>query len=175
MKLKWIPLTLALLLPGIAVYAQHTTASYTQTVDKAAPTIGLTSSLNPSTYTASVTFVATVPTDATGTVQFLDGSTAIGPAETISNGVAQYSTTALPVGANSIVASYSGDANNTAEISSPLDQVVNKAASTTMLASSNANSVYSVPVTFTATVTTPAAATGTVTFYAGAQALGSSP
>ncbi len=175
MKLKWIPLTLALLLPGIAVYAQHTTASYTQTVDKAAPTVGLTSSLNPSTYTASVTFVATVPTDATGTVQFLDGSTAIGPAETISNGVAQYSTTALPVGANSIVASYSGDANNNAEISSPLDQVVNKAASTTMLASSNANSVYSVPVTFTATVTTPAAATGTVTFYAGAQALGSSP
>ena len=175
MKLKWIPLTLALLLPGIAVQAQHTTASYTQTVDKAAPTVGLTSSLNPSTYTASVTFVATVPTDATGTVQFLDGSTAIGPAETISNGVAQYSTTALPVGANSIVASYSGDANNNAEISSPLDQVVNKAASTTMLASSNANSVYSVPVTFTATVTTPAAATGTVTFYAGAQALGSSP
>ncbi|MGC9293361.1 MAG: Ig-like domain repeat protein [Acidobacteriaceae bacterium] len=175
MKFKWIPLTLALLLPSIAVYAQHTTASYTQTVDKAAPTVGITSSLDPSTYTAGVTFVATVPTDATGTVQFLDGSTPIGPTETISNGVAQYSTTALPVGANSIVASYSGDANNTAELSSTLDQVVNKSASTTMLASSNANSVYSVPVTLTATVTTPASATGTVTFYAGTQTLGSSP
>ena len=175
MKLKWLFLPLVLLLSSMAVPAQHTTASYTQVVNKAAPTVGITSSLNPSTYTASVTFVATVPTDATGAVQFLDGATPIGPAQTISNGVAQYSTTSLPVGANSIVASYSGDANNTAELSSPLDQVVNKAASTTMLASSNPTSVYSAPVTFAATVTTPAAATGTVTFYAGAQALGSSP
>jgi hypothetical protein len=174
MKLKWLCLPLALLLPCIAVPAQHTTASYTQVVNKAAPTVGITSSLNPSTYTASVTFVATVPTDATGTIQFLDGATPIGPAEMISNGVAQYSTTSLPVGANSIVASYSGDANNTAEISSALDQVVNKAASTTVLTSSNPTSVYSAPVTFTATVTTPATATGTVTFYAGAQTLGSS-
>ena len=175
MNPKRIALSLALLLSGMVASAQHSTATYTQTVSKAAPTVNITSSLNPSTYTASVTFVATVPTDATGTIQFLDGTTAIGPAETIANGQAKYTTTALPVGANSIVASYSGDSNNNAEMSSPLDQVVNKAASTTALVSSDPNSVYSVPVTFTATVTTPAAATGTVTFYAGTQALGSSP
>lgn len=175
MKLKWLLLPLALLLSCIAVPAQQTTATYTQVVNKATPTVGITSSLNPSTYTTSVTFVANVPTDATGTVQFLDGATPLGSAQAISNGVAQYSTTSLPVGANSIVASYSGDANNSPEISSALDQVVNKAASTTIVASSNGNSVYPAAVTFTATVTTPAAATGTVTFYAGATTLGSSP
>lgn len=175
MKLKIVTLAFAVFLSGVSVRAQHSTATYTQTVTKASPTVSITSSLNPSTFTASVTFTATVPTDATGAIQFLDGTTAISPAVPVANGVAQYTTTTLPVGANPIVASYSGDANNNAESSSPLDQVVNKAASSTTVISSNPNSVYSVPVTFTATVSTPATATGIVTFYAGTQALGSSP
>ena len=175
MKSRLFSLSLALSLPGIAVHAQHTTASYTQTVNKAAPAVSIASSLNPSTYTASVTFVATVPTDASGTVQFLSGSTAIGPAEPIVSGQAEYTTKALPVGTSAITAAYSGDANNTAENSSPMSQVVNKAASSTTLVSSSPNSVYSAPVTLTATVSTPAAASGTVTFFAGPQTLGVAP
>ncbi len=60
---------------------------------------------------ASVTFTATVTPavstygPATGTVTFLSGTTTLGTGS-LSNGVATYTTTALPVGAQTITASY---------------------------------------------------------------------
>jgi subtilase family serine protease len=61
--------------------------------------------------TQSVTLTATLtPSSATGTVSFYDNGsgTPLGSA-TLSGGVGTFSTTALPLGANSIVATYSGD------------------------------------------------------------------
>jgi hypothetical protein len=62
----------------------------------------------------SVTFTATVtPATATGTVTFYDNGsrTALGTA-TLASGSAAFSTTTLPPGSNSVVATYNGNATN---------------------------------------------------------------
>ena len=62
-----------------------------EVINKAGPTVALTSSQNPSVFGQSVTFTATVSATGgtpTGTVTFLDGGTSIGTA-TLSAGVAK--------------------------------------------------------------------------------------
>ncbi len=78
----------------------------------------------------------------------------------------------MPAGTHPITAVYGGDAVYLGSTSAPpYDQVVNKAATTTNLASSLNPSIFGDSVTFTATVS-PAAATGTVEFFDGATSLG---
>lgn len=78
-----------------------------------------------------VTFTATVspanPGGATptGTVSFLDNGAAIGMA-TLNNGKAVFSTRSLPVGTDSITASYGGDATYSASASSPVTETVSR-------------------------------------------------
>ena len=123
-----------------------------------------TSSLNPSNYGNSVTFTATVtPSAATGTVTFFDGSNSIG-SSSLNNGVATLTTSALPAGSNSIIASYAGDTNYGGSTSPTLTQIVNSGPSTTVVTSSLNPSTFGNAVTITATVT-PSTATGTVTFF----------
>ncbi|MCC7175782.1 MAG: Ig-like domain repeat protein [Bryobacterales bacterium] len=138
----------------------------------------LISSLNPSTYAQSVTFTATVSGAGgtpTGTVQFLDGVTALGTAG-LSNGIAQLSTTFLAPGSHTITAVYSGDAGFAGSSSPPLIQVVNpgtKAPTSTSLLSSRNPSNQGAAVTLTATVfAIEGTPTGTVTFRDGAATLG---
>jgi hypothetical protein len=105
-------------------------------VNKATPTVSLTSSSNPSTYGNSVTFKATLSiSTATGTVTFKNGSTTLGTG-TVSSGIATYSTSTLAVGSNSITAAYGGDTNDNSSTSSALTQTVSKASPTVTLASS---------------------------------------
>jgi hypothetical protein len=138
---------------------------------KSNTTTTLSSSLNPSTYGATVKFTATVtPSAATGTVTFKDGSTTLGTG-TLSSGKATYSTSTLAVGSHSITAVYGGDSNYNGSTSSALTQTVNKANSTTTVASSKNPSTFGSYVTFTAIVT-PSTATGTVTFKDGSTTLG---
>lgn len=121
----------------------------------------LTASPNPSSFGQEVTFTATV-TDASddpvteGTVQFRDGATALGsPVAVDDDGTATFTTAAaspLSVGTHPITAAYSGT-TDLAESSASLDQVVNRATSTTALASSVNPSDVGESVTFTATVT----------------------
>ena len=83
-----------------------------------ATTTALTSSRNPATYGQSVTYTATVRVVApatgtpTGTVQFsINGVPAVGGVRPINaSGVATFSSSTVPGGANAIVAVYSGDA-----------------------------------------------------------------
>jgi len=64
-----------------------------------------------STMNSSVTFTATLlPAEASGTVEFFDGSTSLG-AQTVSGGTAVFTTSALPAGVHQIAAVYSGDAS----------------------------------------------------------------
>ncbi len=93
---------------------------------KTTPTVTVTSSLNPSIFNQAVTFTATAPAGATGTITFLDGSTILGTG-TLTNGQATLTTSTLTVGSHMITASYGGDTNNGAATSAPLTQVVNKA------------------------------------------------
>ena len=138
-------------------------------MNKATSTVTLASSLNPSTFGASVTLTATVTSGATGTVTFDDGATSLGTG-TISSGVATLTTSSLAVGTHSITAQYGGDSNYNTSVSTPVSQVVNLASSTVALASSLNPSTFGASVTLTATVTS--GATGTVTFHDGATSLG---
>jgi sugar lactone lactonase YvrE len=137
----------------------------------ASTSVGLTSSLNPSTPGQAVTFTASItPSMATGTVQFLDGSTVLGTVS-VSSGSAALSTSSLAVGAHSITAAYRGDATYNPSNSAALQETVTKTVTTTVLSASPSPSTAGQSVTLTAAVS-PSAATGTVQFYNGATSLG---
>jgi hypothetical protein len=136
-----------------------------------ATTTTLASTLNPSTYGASVTLTATVSTAmASGTVTFKDGATILGTG-TVTAGTATYTNSTLAVGSHTLTATYAGDAVYAGSTSSVLTQTVNQATTTLALASSANPSGLGVSVTFTATVSA-GTATGTVTFKDGADTIG---
>ena len=99
-------------------------------INTATPTVTLSSSLNPSTVGEPVTFTATVPSSATGTVTFYDGATALGTG-TLSGGSVTLTTSALPAGPDSITAVYGGDSNDNAASSGALIQTVSSSSQTT--------------------------------------------
>ena len=154
---------------GDGVYLTSQSATWSQTVTKAATAVALVSSLNPSNSGQSVSFTATVsPSSSTGSVQFLDGTTVLGTA-TVTNGTAAFATSALTAGSHSITATYSGDSNyNTA--TATLTQTV-KAASTTTLSANPATATIGQTVQLTASVS-PSSASGTVQFLDGSTVLG---
>ena len=83
---------------GDPTTAASTSAVLMQTVNKVSSTVALGSSLNPVPYGQAVTFTATVtPSAATGTVQFLDGATALGTA-TLASGTATLAVSTLSPG-----------------------------------------------------------------------------
>src|ERR1051326_1435897 len=156
---------------GDGSYANSTSAVVSQVVNKIATTTTAGSSPNPSTYGQPVTFIASVsPSAATGTVQFLDGSTSLGTV-TLSGGTASLVTSALSSGSHSITAVYSGDGSYANSTAAAVSQVVNKIATTTTAGSSPNPSTYGQAVTLTASVS-PSAATGTVQFLDGSTSLG---
>jgi parallel beta-helix repeat protein/predicted outer membrane repeat protein len=154
-------------------------ASYTQIVNQAGTTTSLSADHNPAVYGQSVTFTATVAPLATnaapgalpapgggrapgrrltggapptGTVTFSEGATILGTG-TLSSGAATFGTSALGVGSHTITATYSGDGNYTASTSAGLAQVINKANTTTSLATNAA--VMGTPNTWTSAANTP--------------------
>jgi len=101
-----------------------TSPALSQTVNRASTRTTLTSDSNPSKAGRTVTFTATVsPSAATGTVQFLDGSTPLGTVA-VNGGTATLSTSTLTGGRHSITATYSGDANFAGSQSAVLSQNV---------------------------------------------------
>jgi uncharacterized repeat protein (TIGR03803 family) len=146
-------------------------------VPRVTTTTSVNSNLNPSTYGQSVTFTATVTSDSntpTGIVQILYGSSEVGYG-TLAGGNVSIPVSSLPAGTDSITASYLGGSGFAPSKSSPLIQTVSQATTTALLVSSLNPAGTNQAVTFTATVASQygGAATGTVTFMAGAQSLGS--
>src|SRR5438034_8087029 len=133
-------------------------------IHKASTSTAVTSSNNPSIIGAAVTFTATVTSPVTGTptgtVTFQDGASALGTG-TLSGGTATFTTSGLTAGTHSITAIYGGDANFAGSTSPVLTQTVNKAASSTSVASSNNSSISGTAFTFTATVTSSSTRTPT--------------
>ncbi|MCU1458201.1 MAG: hypothetical protein JWL73_2293 [Actinomycetia bacterium] len=160
---------------------QPSTGAASQTVGQGASATALTSAPNPSLFGQSVTATATVTAvgNAAGTpagsVEFFDGATSLGTGN-LSSGVATLTTSTLSVGHHALTAVYSGDTNFTTSTSSSTDQLVDTAATTTAVVSSQNPSTFSNPVTFTATVAPVAPATGTpagsVEFFDGTISLG---
>jgi len=110
---------------GDSTYGGSTSPAVTQTVNKAGSSTTLGSSPNPSIMGQPVTFTAAVtPSDATGSVNFMDGTSPLGSA-TLSGGTATYSTSGLSFGSHSITAGYSGDSNYNGSTSLVITQTVN--------------------------------------------------
>ncbi|MEO8216511.1 MAG: N,N-dimethylformamidase beta subunit family domain-containing protein [Acidobacteriota bacterium] len=85
----------------------------------------LTASPNPSTFNQDVTFTAAVsPADATGQVEFREGSGTLGSAS-ISGGIATFVTSALSAGVHPVSAAYLGDSTHASSASPIVDQQVN--------------------------------------------------
>jgi hypothetical protein len=147
-----------------------------------ATTTALTATPGSSSFGAPVTFTATINPASTGsaaptgTVAFFSGSTLLGGG-TVSNDVATFTTTALPVGTGSITATYVGDSNYAASTAKAVAVTTVQATTTTAVSFSPALPVLGQDVTLTATITPastgPAAPTGTVEFFDGSTLLGS--
>ena len=153
----------------------------TLTVQKAATSTALTSSVNPSVFGQSVTFTATVTSAGgvpTGNVQFKDGGQSLGTGA-LSGGVATLTRSNLTVGDHSITAVYIGNANFDTSTSPVLTQTINRASTATAVTSSANPSVFGQSVTFTATVSVigPGAGKpgGDVQFFDGATLLSTQP
>lgn len=108
----------------------------------------------------------------TGSVTFLDGTTALGTVTLSANAEATLTTSALERGSHSLTAVYSGDSNYSASTSIALTQTV-KAMPSVVLTAVPFPLVIGQPVALTATVTNTNAPvpTGNVSFRDGAQVL----
>jgi large repetitive protein len=155
--------------PGDFYLPPSTSPAIALTV-KAASSVVVTSSVNPSTAGQQVRFTATLsPSTATGFVQFRDNGTSLG-AGTIVSGVARLFLSTLTVGTHSITVVYGGDTNVASATSAALTQTVQTASPVVVVTSSQNPVLVGDPITFTATVT-PSAATGTVQFVDGTTVL----
>ena len=164
--------------------ASSTSNTVSQVVNKGDVTVSLGATPNPSTFGQSVTFTATLAVTApavgtpTGNVTFRDNGTNIAgcTAQTVSGALTATCTlSTLAVGTHPVTATYNGDGNfNASSSSNTVNQVVNKANTTTSVVSDSAPSTFGQTVTFTATIATSPAggsATGTVAFNDGATAI----
>ena len=104
--------------PAVSMTVAATaTSATTVTFSPSSPSYGQTVTL-----TATVTPISPLTGAPTGTVEFFNGTTLLG-SETLTAGTnsstASFTTSSLPVAANSITAQYSGDSNFTSSTSSP--------------------------------------------------------
>jgi hypothetical protein len=154
-----------------------TSAPLSERIDAEGATVSLTSSANPSSLGASVTFTATLSVQAggatpTGIVIFADGTTTLGNG-TLTAGVATFATSTLGGGPHTITATYGGDGTYSGgATASLLETIAPAATATTLSAAPNPTSVGS-PITFTVTVSSAGGTpTGTVGFADGTSSLG---
>ncbi|SEF64823.1 parallel beta-helix repeat (two copies) [Bryocella elongata] len=142
------------------------------------PATVITSSNNPAPGGSNVTLTATVPGNCntpTGTVTFLDGTTALGTMTLDASAKASVSTSSLTVGSHSITVTYPGDFNFDASTSAVFTQVITGYPTATTLVQVSPNPAQALQnVTFSASVTSQFGnPSGTISFYAGSTLLGS--
>src|SRR5207248_6936960 len=124
---------------GDSNFTGSTSSALSQVVNKATTTATVVSSANPGVLNQPIIFTATVAGQfggaPTGTVTFKNGGATLGTA-TLSAGQASLSRAFTTIGTKSITATYSGDTNFTASVSGVLSEVITKAPTTTVVASS---------------------------------------
>ncbi len=131
--------------------------SVKQVVNKYTTTTTLNSSLNPSNYGQAVTLTATVtptgPYQPTGEVTFKNGSATLGIGTLSAGGVAALTTAKIPVGTDSLTATYNGDTWNGKSASAAITQTVSQDSVSMVLTSTPNPSTFRKSVKFTATLT----------------------
>jgi hypothetical protein len=162
---------------GDANYIASASPKLAQTVKRLPTTTNLSVDINPSAYGQTIQFTVTVAPisgngTSTGSVTFKSGTATLATVA-LNNGVAIYNNSNLSVGTKSITAVYNGGSTYASSTSSPLSQIINKAATSMSLTSSANPSSFGQSVTFTAAVSpqysgTP---TGSITFKLGTKIL----
>ncbi len=114
--------------PGDSIRAESQSPTIALMGVAGIPTTSLSANANPINLGQSVVFTAKIATTSavmpTGTVNFLNGTTALGSSAVDTSGVATFTANSLPSGANSITAVYSGDANFLPSTSAALTETV---------------------------------------------------
>jgi hypothetical protein len=164
---------------GVSGFAASASTASTVTVNPAATTVALASSVNPAVTGQAVTFTAKVAAVApgggtpTGTVTFQDGNVVLATVAVGTGGTASFTTSFAATGGHIITAVYSGDPTFLTSSQALTEQVnatiTRKATTTALLASANPARVGQA-ITFTATVRDPTGTgtpTGTVSFFVG--------
>jgi hypothetical protein len=172
------PHTISAFWPGNNNFISVTSGSITQTVNVTQTSTTVVSVPNPGIAGTAEAITATVKVIAgaatmTGSVTFTDGTVTLGNANLTAAGTAAINPILAP-GPHSIVATYSGDANDNTSASGPYALNVNLATTSTSVTVTPNPTVVQATVTFTATVTgNGAVPTGPVTFNANGTAMGS--
>ncbi len=155
-----------------------TSSAVSVTVTAATTTTTLTASPTSASYGASVTLTAMVTSGGTpvttGTVTFYNGSTSLGTGALNASGVATLNTTTLPVGGDSITASYAAQGNyaaststaSTVTVTGSSTMITPTVTATPSLFSITAVQAFSVAVTVSGGAGNPTP-TGTVTLTGG--------
>jgi len=161
---------------GDSTFASSGSPVLTQNVAKLSSTVVVTSSPNPASFGQGVLIRATLTTTGNppnGFVDFRDRKTILQRVALMS-GVASFTDPNLAVGSHSITGTYSGDATHAGATSSPVNQMVNKASTTTVLTSAPNPSKLGEVVTFTAAVSSSSGGSpsGMVRFLDGTGVLG---
>ena len=148
--------TITAVYSGDSNFSSSTSAALTEQIVMAGSTTTLTASATSVMSGTSVTFTAAVSSSLTspaptGTVQFYDGSTALGSAVALTAGSASYTTSSLAAGTHTITAVYSGDANFSSSTSAAVTENVEGIAS--VLGATSASVAPGGSVTETLTVT----------------------
>ena len=142
---------------GDADFRSSQSATTTLSVNKYPTTTVISSTPNPSDYGQAVTFTAQVmtpgPSSPTGSVTFLNGTTALGATAVNGNGVATLTTKQIPLGSNQLTATYGGSPMSLNSISVPITQNVNQAVISMTLTSKPNPSITGNSVTLTAKLT----------------------
>lgn len=152
---------------GNGSFAPSESGAVSHTVEKAAASAALSSSLNPSAFGQEIMFTAVVSPEfagaPTGTVQLFDGETALGDPIALEDGKATASVNSLAASAiaHAIKATYSGDSNFDGSDSNIVEQVVNAAETHTALSAAPNPAVVNQTVTLTAVVSAADAGAGT--------------
>jgi hypothetical protein len=162
--------TITAAFPGDANFVAAT-GSIVETVNKAGSSVALVVN-GSATFGQAVTIRANVtPANATGTVTFFDNGAPIG-SSAVGSGAASVTAAALAVGAHTITATYSGDANNTTASAPAATVTIGKASPAIALAASSATPLFGTAVTLTANVSGGQSPTGSIVFKDGANVLG---
>ncbi len=121
--------SIAVSYPGDSNFVASTSSPLAQTVNTAATTTTIVSSLNPSNHGQVVTFTATITpafggVATGGTVNFKDGATSIGTGTVTAGNKATFKTSTLTVGTHAISAVFQATTNLKSSFSTAVKQVV---------------------------------------------------
>jgi hypothetical protein len=160
---------------GNTNYSGATSTPVAETVVSGVSSTALSASAATVVATKPVILTAAVSSNGgtpSGNVVFKDGANVVGTGTLNASGVATATVTTLAVGSHTIVATYSGDTDDTASTSNAVTIVVQAATTVTSLTASPNPSDYGQAVTLSAAVSgNGATPTGSVTFFDGATVL----